>query len=401
MRLGGKRSIPFKGMASEGPYRPPAQVLIAGGGVGAVEAALALRALAGERVRVTLISPDPVFHYRPAATLEAFDDRPPLKYDLKAIVADLGAEYHAGAIESVASERRTVRTTAGARLGYDALILATGARAVASIPGALTFRDQRDVHRIRRVLAELEAGAVRRVVFAVPSGCSWPLPMYELALLCAARAHEHGVEAELSLVSSEPAPLALFGTDASRLLGGLLADRDVRFVPSAAATGVRRDGALMLQFDGAIAADRVVAAPELRGRRITGVPASWWGFVPTDLYGRVEGIEGVYAAGDVTTFPVKQGGLATQQADRVAHTIAADLGAPVKELRAGHILRTRLLGGPKPVVLRTELDAWGRPTEATLEHVDKHGDAASAKVLARYLTPYLETRRPMAGSNVA
>lgn len=372
-----------------------ARVLIAGGGFAAVEAALALRALAGERVRLTLISPEPVLHYRPAATLEAVDDQAPLRYDLQAIAEDVGAEYHLGLVESVASQRRTVRTASGAHLPYDALILATGARASAGIPGALTFRDQRDVRLIRRVLAEVEVRAVRRVVFAVPSGCSWALPIYELALLTAARAIELGVEAELSLVSGERDRLALFGAEASRLVGELLAERGVRFIGSAAATGVRRDGALMLQFDGAISADRVVAVPELRGRRITGVPASWWGFVPTDMYGRVESIEDVYAAGDMTTFPVKQGGLATQQADRIAHTIAAGLGAPVKELRAGHVLQARLLGGPNPIVLRSELDAWGRPTEATLEHVDKSSAATSAKVHARYLTHYLETRRPI------
>ena len=156
---------------------------------------------------------------------------------------------------------------------------------------------------------------------------------------------------------------------------------------------------LIRQFGPPIPADRVVAAPELRGRRITGVPASWWGFVPKDMYGRVEGLEHVYAAGDMTTFPVKQGGLAAQQADRIAHTIAAGLGAPVKAFRADHVLRARLVGGPRPVFLRAELDAWGRPTEATLEHTDRA--PASVKVLARYLTPYLETVTPIVGSQAA
>ncbi|HKO25973.1 MAG TPA: FAD-dependent oxidoreductase, partial [Solirubrobacteraceae bacterium] len=222
-------------------------------------------------------------------------------------------------------------------------------------------------------------------------GCSWPLPMYELALLCSARARELDLELEVTLVSSEREPLALFGGDASHLVKELLDERSVRFIGPAAATGVRRDGALMLQSDGAVSADRVVSAPELRGRRITGVPARWWGFVPTDAEGRVEGLEGVYAAGDMTTFPVKQAGLAAQQADRIARTIAAGLGVPVKVFRARHVLRARLLGGARPIVLRTELDAWGRPTGATLEHVD----VDAPKIFARYLTPYLETLRPV------
>lgn len=375
----------------------PARVLIAGGGVAAVEAALALRALAAERVQLTLISPNPVLDYRPAATLEPFVDGHPLRYDLQAIADDLGAEYRPGLVEAVASGRRSVRTASGAHLHYDALILATGARATSGIPGAQTFRDQRDAHLLRRMLSEIGTGAVRRVVFAVPSGCSWPLPMYELALLCAARARELGLELEVSLVSSEREPLALFGASASGLVKELLDERSVRFVGSAAATGVRRDGALMLQSDGAVSADLVVSAPELRGRRITGVPARWWGFVPTDAEGHVEGLADVYAAGDMTTFPVKQAGLAAQQADRIAHTIASGLGAPVKEFRARHVLRARLLGGARPIVLRTELDGWGRPTGATLEHVG----ADTPKILARYLTPYLETVSPVVERTVA
>ena len=119
---------------------------------------------------------------------------------------------------------------------------------------------------------------------------------------------------------------------------------------------------LSIQGDSPIEADRVITAAQLRVRRIPGIPASWWGFVPTDMAGRVEGLTGVYAAGDMTTYPIKQGGLAAQQGDRIAHTIAASLGVPVRELRSTHILRARLLGGEQPLLLRTELDWRGRPS---------------------------------------
>jgi sulfide:quinone oxidoreductase len=374
----------------------PRRVLIAGGGIAAVEAALALRALAGDRVRLTLISPDPVLQYRPAATLAAFDEQVPLRYDLLAIAADVDAVYLKTSVKSVAPRKRSVRTASGARLEYDALILATGARAIAGIPGAMTFRDHRDLSLIRRVFADVDSEAVRRIVFAVPNGVSWPLPMYELALLLAARAGERGLDAEVSLVTPEREPLEVFGPHASKLVRGMLEDRGVRFIGDAAASVVRRDGALMLQGESpAIEADRVVAVPELRGRRIVGVPAGRLGFVPTHTYGRVDGIEDVYAAGDLTTFPVKQGGLASQQADRIAHTIAAGTAASTKELRAGHVLLARLIGGRTPLILRTELDAWGRPGAARLEQIDKRGATSANKVVARYLTPYLATREPL------
>ena len=47
-------------------------VVIAGGGVAAVEAALALRDLAGDRVSMTLVSPRPDFVLTPMAVGEPF-----------------------------------------------------------------------------------------------------------------------------------------------------------------------------------------------------------------------------------------------------------------------------------------------------------------------------------------
>lgn len=386
-------------MDVHGSLGGPRRVVIAGGGFAALEAALALRALAAERIELTLLSPDPVFHYRPAATSEAFSQAPTRQYDLRTIAGDLRAVYHGARLESIVPEERSVRISSGAQLHYDALILATGARAIVAIPGALTFRDQRDLRPLRNLLAELEAGVVRRVAFVVPTGCSWPLPLYELALLSATRAREQGLDAEITLVTAEGEPLSLFGQQASALVRGLLRERGVRFIGSTAGFRVLRDGSL-ITFAGSIAAERFVAAPQLRGERISGVPASLWGFVPIDVCGRVEDLADVYAAGDITTFPIKQGGLAAQQADRVAHTIASGLGAPVKELRTDHLLRARLLGGDRALVLRTELDAFGQPTSAALEYPDKNLPASSPKVFGRYLTPYLArleaTGRPAA-----
>lgn len=368
------------------------RIVIGGGGFASLEAALALRALAREFVQLTLVSPNAAFAYRPAATIEAFEEEPPFRYDLGRIAADLGAEYHLAALEAVASHERWVRLDSGIRLDYDFLVLALGARARAAIPGAFTFRDQRDLPRFRIVLGELAAGRLRRLAFAVPSRDSWSLPVYELAFLSATHAARHGTDAEIVIVTPEPRPLAVFGNRASSLVAELLDQRGIRFVGNAIPHSVRREGSLSLQFDASIDADRVVAVPELHGPRVAGVPANWSGFVPTDRTGRVEGLASVYAAGDMTTFPVKQGGLAAQQADVVAHTIAAGLGAPVKELRQTAILRARLLDSKGAVVLRTELDALGRPTLTTLEHRESRRDA-QLKVFGLYLTPYLSLYR--------
>ena len=67
---------------------------------------------------------------------------------------------------------------------------------------------------------------------------------------------------------------------------------------------------------GRLEVDRVVALPTMTGPSISGVPASLGGFLPVDAHGKVLGVDGIYAAGDGTSFPVKQGGLAAQQAAR-------------------------------------------------------------------------------------
>jgi len=376
----------------------PAHVLIAGGGFGAVEAMLALRALAPERVRVTLISASPVLAYKPAATTESFDETPPRTYDLQAIAADAGASFRLDRLEAVAPHDHSVRLESFAFLDYDALVLAVGARPTRSIPGTLTFRDQREVNHIRHLAGELLAGKLHRIVFAVPQGCSWPLPLYELALLTATHLQEQGAAGEVVLVSPEITPLEVFGAQASRLVADFLAERGVRFIGESDPQSVEHDGALLLGSGESLDADCVVAVPELRGPRITGVPTDAWGFITTDALGRVIGLADVYAAGDMTSFPVKQGGLAAQQADLIAQCIASENGAVVKEPRVQHVLRARLLGGARPIFLRTVLDEFGQATGATLQHESfEEGETSTApeKVFGRYLTPYLRTREPL------
>jgi sulfide:quinone oxidoreductase len=382
-------------MAARASSRGQTRILIAGGGFAAVEAVLALRALGGNRVALAMLSPEPVFHYRPAATREPFDQGPSRRYDLRAIADEMHADYHQARLEAVASRHHSIRTASGARLGYDRLILAIGARAVVGVAGAVAFRDQRDIALIRRLLGEVQDGAVSRIAFALPAVSTWPLPLYELALLSARYAREHGLKIESVLVTPERQPLEIFGPEVSVAIRAVLERSGVGFVGNAVPSAARRDGSLALAGGEVIEADRVVALPELRGRRLSGVPAGRLGFVPVDRAGRVEGLQDVYAAGDVTAFPVKQGGLAAQQADVAAQAIAEDLGAPIKALRPARVLQARLLGAERPVFLRAELDWTGQPTKSAAVHGDDEHGVNVPKVLGRYLAPYLETREPL------
>ncbi len=364
-------------------------VVVAGGGFAAIETMLALRAQLGDRVGLSFVAAEPQLVFRPTATVEAFADMPPLVYDLRSIAEDLDATFHGARLESVATSAHYVRLSSGSRIPYDALVIAVGARPVSHISGALTFRDQRDVPLFQRVLSGIDSGKLRRLVFALPAGQTWALPVYELALLSRARISERGLHTTVTLVSPEATPLAVFGEQPSSLIAQLLAARGVEFVGDAVPRAVLRDGSLQLRSDRVVPADKVVAGPQLRGRWITGITADWWGFIAVDGDGRVAGIPDVYAAGDITNFPVKQAGLATQQADLVADAIARDFGANPSERRSQRLLQARLVGSPEPIYLRAELDPSGRATLATLARIATEDEVAQPKVFAQHLTPYL------------
>jgi sulfide:quinone oxidoreductase len=59
-------------MSDPAPTTEKLRVLIAGGGVAALETALALRELAPERVQVTIVAPNEEFVYRPMTVREPF-----------------------------------------------------------------------------------------------------------------------------------------------------------------------------------------------------------------------------------------------------------------------------------------------------------------------------------------
>ena len=374
----------------------PLRVVVAGGGFAAAELVLALNALAEDRVAVELISPSTEVAIRPAATGTPFELSPVDRYDLGALARETGAALRRDTVEAVAPRARRIRLRSGVAMEYDALVLSLGARARAAIPGAATFRDQRDAHLIAGLVDELQAREGRRVVFAAPSGVSWTLPLYELALLTAAELEQRGAGVETTLVTAEAAPLQAFGPGVSEHIGTLLAERGIRRLRGVAHSVGR--GRVTLSSGEAVGADRVVAVPRLVGRRVTGVPGDWNGFVATNAHGRVLEVPDVFAAGDMTQFPVKQGGLATQQADVIAAVLAARSGADVEIPPVRHVLRTRLLVPDGPLYLRAELDGAGRPLPAT------GGPQIStealwwppAKLFGRYLSPWMATHDPVA-----
>ena len=113
------------------------------------------------------------------------------------------------------------------------------------------------------------------------------------------------------------------------------------------------------------------------------------GFVETDEHGRVRGLADVYAAGDITAFPVKQGGIAAQQADAVAEAIAARAGADLIPRPFRPVLRGVLLTGAEHAYLRRDL-AGGTDDLPGFDVEPLWWPAG--KIVGRYLAPFLAAR---------
>jgi sulfide:quinone oxidoreductase len=364
------------------------RVLIAGGGVAAVEAALALRELAGERLAVELCSPRGDFVYRPFAVGEPYGAASILRYDLDSLADRIGVDFRLSGVLAVDPATGTATVRDGEQVPYDYLLVASGVRMLWAVPGAVTFWGVSDEGGFGNVVRRLRSGMLRDVVFTMPGGNSWALPLYELALLGSAVLAKSGIaDARLRVVTPEDAPLELFGRAVGVEMGKLLREHGID-VLSGTHPVAYENGQLSVAPGEPIETEAVVSLPRLEGRRIDGLPAGPEGFLPVDEHCRVVGAHGVYGAGDVTSFPVKQGGIATQEADVAAETIAAAAGAEVDASPFDPVLRAVLWTGGEPRYL------FGRPTGG-------HGEISTlsesppwherdGKIIGRYLTPFLD-----------
>jgi sulfide:quinone oxidoreductase len=362
------------------------RVTIVGGGVAALESLIGLRAHAGKEVQLELVTPEWVFAYRPLAVAEPFGKGRVARFDLGRIAREHDAALHLAGVRSVEPLQHSLCTWDGRTMEYELLIVAIGAQPVNAVPGSLAFGVPGYAAGFGSLLRDLDDGKIKRLAFAVPAASSWPLPLYELALMTASRVSTRRLPpVEIQLVTFESEPLELFGPAASDAVRELLRQAGIDFRPADAPVGVAA-GELVSASGEAIPVDRVVSLPTARGPALQGLPHDDRGFIPVDRQGHVEGVDDVYAAGDVTTFPIKQGGIAAQQADAVVDDIAARAGAIAEPAPFRPVLQGLLLTGAAPRYLRTDLS----PVENADVEVAEHALWwPPGKITGRHLAPYL------------
>lgn len=362
--------------------RAASHVVIAGGGVAALEAVLTFNEVAQARLRLTMLSAEPDFHYLPLAVTRAFSGGHAYRLSLAEILKRLQTELVVGSLEAVDIPDRRLRIADGSELAYDALLIAIGARRRGTLPGAITFAGDNAATELRGLLQQASEGSLRKLVYAIPAGVQWTLPAYELALLTAGHFERESIPAEVAVATYEAEPLAVFGGKASEAVAAQLRIRGVgihrveteRFEP----------GRLIVADGEAIAADAVIALPRLFAPEIEGLPSDADGFLPVDDFGRVPGAGPVYGAGDATSSTLKQGGVAAQQAETAALAIVAALGLGSQPPPFRPELQGLMLAGPPSRFRRLDPAALPDP-----DRPSQAGALPRAKVAGRRVASFL------------
>ena len=359
--------------------------MICGGGIAGIEGLLRLRRLAGDRVQVTLVSPAREFVYRPRAVREPFELADARSYSMQRIASDAGATWLSDRLARVDAPGNTVHTEGGRELPYGALLLALGARETSPYEHAHVFSDRDAGQSFREIVRGIEQGSVTTVAFVLADWPAWPLPLYELALMTAARARRASRDVRISFITPEARPLKAFGQAAGeaivRLLGEAGIDLYTDVVP-------RVPDPQVVTFDETrLNAERIVTLPKISGPGVPGIPAGIGWFVPIDDRCRVVDTSGnVFAAGDATEFPVKHGGIGAQQADTAAAGIAHLAGAGERPPPLKPEIRATLLTGDRPLYLFARVvDGLGWRSVVC----EQPPWSAEEKVIAKELGPYL------------
>lgn len=364
-------------------------VVIAGGGVAAIEGLLRLRRLLGDDPKITLLAPNEEFVFRALSVKEPFALGAAERHSLRHIARDANAEWVRDTLDWIDPDGQVVHAGDGSELRYDALLVAVGGRQEPVYEHATTFRDRDADALLQGLVEDVEGGYTRSIAFVAPTGPVYQLPLYELALMTATRARSMGIDdVETIVVTPDSVPLGIFGQAVGDAVAGLLDDRGVT-VHAGVVAEIAAANQLRLGAGGELLEPaRIVALPRIVGPGIRGLPGGATdGFIPIDAHCAVPGGDGrIFAAGDATRFPVKHGGLGAQQADAAATAIAYLAGAEVDDEPWRPVIRGMLLTGADPLYMSARLIGTGSfESEVSSEPLWPRGEKVAAEELGAYL----------------
>ncbi|MGR3464854.1 FAD-dependent oxidoreductase [Limimaricola sp.] len=305
------------------------RVVIAGAGAAADACALTLRE-EGFEGAIKMISPEtqPPYDRTLLSKSVLASGEPPRHLTLTSpeALAERDIDLVKGRVAAIDAQAGELRTDSGATHGFDALVIATGGTVNRlDLPGA----DLDGLHYLRsRAQAEALAQAAGQATRAVLVGGGF-IGM-EAALSLAKR----GLEVTVAL--REEVPLAkIVGEEIGRAIRAEHESKGVRFVTGAQVSGFEGEGhvsAVTLKNGDRIETDLVLLAIGVRpATDIEGLSPEEDGGLRTGADLAVEGLKGIYAAGDVARVPGPWGPV------RIEHwRVARQHGARAARAILGH-----------------------------------------------------------------
>ncbi len=315
------------------------KVLVAGGGYGGLETALALKDALAERVEITLLTPTVDLTYRPLSSGAPFVREPAHTIDVHRLADERGLRVVLDELVTVQDDECRVLTHDGELIDFDALVIAVGAHERGSAPPLISWGQEPDQGQLGALLDELAAGTVKSVAVTIPAGAGWPLAGYEAALIVAWTASQLApTPVSVTLITAEERPAGGLGPQAADWVSRTLADAGVEVLGSRVVhnftaeqdTHDRGGGHTVRVTLGdpvhEITVDRVLCVPESFGPDVSGLPSAPHGFLPTGVDGRVVDSDRVWALGDAAHRALKHSIITAAEADSVASSIIATLG---------------------------------------------------------------------------
>ncbi len=331
----------------------PDRIVILGGGTGGTIAANRLRrSLPEGRADIVVVDRDDAHIYQPGLLFVPFGMAAPSRL-VRSRARQLlrGVELVRHAVDAVDLGAGTVALDDGSTLGYDVLVVATGATLLPDETEGLTgpawrrtvhtFYDMEGAAALAGALARFDAGHLVVAVMDMPIKC--PVAPLEFSFLADWWLQRRQVRDRVRLTFVTPLDGAFTKAVCNRELAGLLADKGVEVVTEFNTGTVDGEGGRLVSYDGReVAFDLAVVVPLHGGASCVarspglGDPL---GFVPTDpatLQSKAH--PNVFVIGDAADLAAsKAGSVAHFEGEIVAHNIARFLaGEPLDARFDGH-----------------------------------------------------------------
>jgi NADH dehydrogenase len=322
------------------------RVLVLGSGFAGLWAALgAARRLdelgaSQDAVDIAVVSSRP-FHDIRVRNYEA--DLSPCRIPLQDLLDPVGIGQITAVVTGIDASAATVSTADGATLGYDRLVLALGSSvAKPDLPGLAEFGYDIDTYEgamrlqahVRDLAADPKDPATATAV-VVGAGLTGIEIATELPTMLS---DTLGVTPRVILVDHNPQVGSDMGDSARPVIEEALAQTNVETMTGVGVTAIG-DRSVTLSTGEVLPAATVVWCAGMRANPLTsqfGVPRDRLGRLPVDDYLRVEGVEGVFAAGDVAM---------AKMDDEHLSVMSCQHGRPMGR-HAGYNVISDLLGAP-------------------------------------------------------